>query len=118
MQNLDSISHVQLELDKLHNRLLCVEQHMVMVDETSVTNEENPDVDHCEEELIERYVDEMLGNQRINFFLIPDYVEKKIYVNMFCIILRLVKHVLKSSNMYLLNHRIRFSLEPNPKGKD
>jgi hypothetical protein len=69
------------------------------------------DIDPVDQETIEQYVNELLGSKRINFFLIPDYVEKKIYVNIFSFMLRLFRHVFKTSYISIFNHRIKLTME-------
>ena len=58
---------------------------------------------------IENYVDEMLEDDEINS-IIPDYVEKKIYKNVFTLVLKLMKNFTDSASISFLDQEITFNL--------
>ena len=58
---------------------------------------------------IESYVDEMLEDDEINS-IIPDYVEKKIYKNVFTLVLKLMKNFTDSASISFLDQEITFNL--------
>ena len=58
---------------------------------------------------IEGYVDEMLEDDEINS-IIPDYVEKKIYKNVFTLVLKLMKNFTDSASISFLDQEITFNL--------
>ena len=59
---------------------------------------------------IESYVDEMLEDDEINS-IIPDYVEKKIYKNVFTLVLKLMKNFTDSASFSFLDQEITFNLK-------
>ena len=58
---------------------------------------------------IEGYVDEMLEDDEINS-VIPDYIEKKIYKNVFTLVLKLMKNFTDSASISFLDQEITFNL--------
>ena len=62
-------------------------------------------------ESIKLIVDDILKNNNINSTLIPDFIERKIYTNIFNILINLLKELLESSKISILNQKITFMLE-------
>lgn len=60
-------------------------------------------------ETIEYFVDEMMKTHNISY--LPDFVEKKLYVNMYTILLNFVDHLTSQNKINLLGHQITFKLE-------
>lgn len=59
---------------------------------------------------IDNYVDEMLQDEEINS-MIPDYIEKKIYKNVFSLVLKLMKNFTESASISFLDQEITFNLK-------
>ena len=59
---------------------------------------------------IENYVDEMLEDEEINS-VIPDYIEKKLYKNVFTLVLKLMKNFTDSASISFLDQEITFNLK-------
>ena len=59
---------------------------------------------------IDNYVDEMLQDEEINS-IIPDYIEKKIYKNVFSLVLKLMKNFTESASISFLDQEITFNLK-------
>jgi len=57
---------------------------------------------------VDDYVDKLMETSNIAY--LPDYVERKLYVNMFTVLLRMVDDVLEKSSIQLLGHEIRFDI--------
>ena len=64
-------------------------------------------------EQIETFVDEMMQNKSINFSMIPDYIEKKLYVNVFSIVLNILDSLLDSVSIQIMGHKISIDIEAN-----
>ena len=68
--------------------------------------------EHLKESVI-KIVDNMLENDGINSVLLPDYIEKKLYINVLTMIINLLKETLENTNLTLLNQKISLKVEPN-----
>ena len=63
---------------------------------------------------VDKYVDEMLKDEEINS-VIPDYIEKKIYKNVFTIVLKLVRNITDSTSISFLDQELTFTLNQKDK---
>ena len=61
---------------------------------------------------IDRYVNEMLKDEEINS-VIPDYIERKIYKNIFTLILKLFRNVTDSTKINFLDQELSLTLNSN-----
>ena len=61
---------------------------------------------------IDKYVSEMLKDEEINS-VIPDYIEKKIYKNVFTLILKLMRNVTDSTKINFLDQELSLTLNSN-----
>ncbi len=64
-----------------------------------------------EESAIEQYIDTFLQNEKINTCL-PDTMERKMYKKVLTKTITLLEKVLETTEVKILNHRVRFVLEP------
>ena len=62
---------------------------------------------------VEKLVDKMLANDNVNSSIIPDYLEKKIYTNVFTIFIGILKEIMEDTNINILNQKITFKMIPN-----
>ena len=62
---------------------------------------------------IERFVDELLKDPNINIYLLPDSIEKPIYVNTLKIVLSLLQKSLNHTNLDIIGHEIKMQMQPN-----
>ena len=62
------------------------------------------------DESIDKYVNEMLKDEEINS-VIPDYIEKKIYKNVFTLVLKLVRNITDSTKISFLDQEISLKLD-------
>ena len=69
-------------------------------------------------EQIETFVDEMMQNKSINFSMIPDYIEKKLYVNVFSIVLNILDSLLDSISIQIMGHKISIDIEANKRSNE
>ena len=78
-------------------------------------NSEKDSLDNFErklEESVKKMVDKMLENNSINSNFIPDYIERRLYENIFTVIIGLLKEMLENSNINILNQNISLKLTP------
>lgn len=61
---------------------------------------------------IDKYVSEMLKDEEINS-VIPDYIERKIYKNIFTLILKLFRNVTDSTKINFLDQELSLTLNSN-----
>lgn len=78
----------------------------------SIEQESSNNFERKMEESVKKLVDNMLENNSINSSLIPDYIERKIYENVFTIFIGLLKEVLENTNINLLNQNISLKINP------
>lgn len=71
----------------------------------------NPQEVHPEESAIEQYIDTFLQNETINTCL-PDTMERRMYKKVLTKTIALLEKVLETTEVKILNHRVRFVLEP------
>jgi hypothetical protein len=64
-------------------------------------------------ESVKSLVDEMLENNKINNSYIPDFIERKLYENVFTVIISLLKETLENTSIKLLNQNITLNIEPD-----
>lgn len=60
---------------------------------------------------IELFVDNMLKDPDINIGVLPDVIERKIYINMFKIMLGILDNLLDSTKIEFMGHEIAFDLK-------
>ena len=61
---------------------------------------------------VAKLVDNMLENDNVNSSIIPDYVERKIYTNVFTILIGIMKETIDDTSINLLNQNIKFVMTP------
>ena len=70
---------------------------------------------------IRQYVDRLLADPAINS-MVPDSIERRIYIRFIHLLLALIKQTLESTRIEFLNHVITFRIEPlgpeDPLGDD
>lgn len=63
-------------------------------------------------EMIQKYVNDFLEDEKVNIDYLPDFVERKIYVNTFNILINLINHLFENTKLSFLNHNITLNIEP------
>lgn len=92
----------QIEINKLKNII-----------DTKKENNKKEELDQFYKNLdssIDKYVSEMLKDEEINS-VIPDYIEKKIYKNVFTLILKLMRNVTDSTKINFLDQELSLTLK-------
>lgn len=64
------------------------------------------------ESSIKKLVDDILENDSVNSSIIPDYIEKKIYNNIFTILIGLLKELLETTVIKIFNQNISLKINP------
>jgi len=67
---------------------------------------------NTQNEAIRKVVDKYLENELINNVFIPDFLERRIYMNVTKLVLGLLQETLESINVDFLGHRISLNIEP------
>lgn len=119
-KNNDDINLVE-ENNNLRKKNLQLENDIKLLEKKIVDiNLNNNDIDDMEldkntesieyklNNSVKKLVDDILKNDSINNSLIPDYVERKIYENVFKVFIGLMKEILENTNINLLNQNINF----------
>ena len=65
-------------------------------------------------DVIDAMVERFLCNDRINNPLIPDFIERTIYRNVYRLLIGLIQENLESSSVLLLGHRVTLTMTPVP----
>ena len=79
---------------------------------TTSINKERPRLAKLSEKKINEFVKEILKNKNINIKYFPDFVEEKIYRNVFTILVNLLDHLIDTTSIQLLGHEINFDFAP------
>ena len=98
---------------KLNERLVFLEDEIQKLKAKSNISPESADA--LEKKLqgsVSRLVDNILENDGINSVMIPDYIERKIYTNVFTVLISMVKEILEDTNINIFNQNIKFQMTP------
>jgi len=104
LKNQDLENQIKILEKKIINMNL--ETNTIMFDDNSEVDEED-DKEIKLKNSIKLLVDDILKNDSINNELIPDYVERKIYENIFNTLIKLMKEILENSSINFLNQNIK-----------
>jgi hypothetical protein len=63
-------------------------------------------------EAIESFVDELIADPEINIYVLPDGIERQMYVNTLKILLNILQRTLNTTEMSLIGHRFKIGLAP------
>jgi hypothetical protein len=74
--------------------------------------QENAEDPTRENSAVRHFVDTLLKDVRFNNSMIPDTVERKMYVELFETLLEVLKKVADTTVLEFMNHRITFQIEP------
>ena len=102
----------------LKERILKLENKMVDYEKNK--EKENIEVDRFYKNLensVDDYVKEMLKDEEINS-VIPDYIEKKIYKNVFMLMFKLMKKTTDSTKISFMNQEISLKFTPKIDNKE
>jgi signal transduction histidine kinase len=98
-----------------------LEKQKSFLKETFVKEEatsQNLKLSNLSEHMIDEFVEEILKNKDINIGYLPDYVEKRIYKNVFTILINLLDNSVDTTSVQLLGREIKFDFSPQqPKNK-
>jgi len=109
---------LKTENENLNKKLEFLEQEITTMKTTPGSKPNlNPDsVKALESKLqlsVSKMVDEMLKNNSVNSSLIPDYIEKKLYTNVFTILIGIMTEMLEDVSINLLNQTITLKMSPS-----
>lgn len=108
-KKIDAIKNENVKLNKkvkeLENAIELIKKNSIPINNNSVKQVENK-----LKNSIEKLVSEMLKNENVNSSYIPDYVEKKIYTNVFTLLIGMMKEILEDTSINVLNQKISFTM--------
>ena len=97
----------------LISRVLDLEEEIIKLKSNSGISKES--IEAFEKRMqgsVKKMVDDMLENDSVNSAIIPDYIEKKIYTNVFTILIGIMKEILEDTKINIFNQNISFKMEP------
>lgn len=62
---------------------------------------------------VDEFVEKILDDSDINIGYFPDYIERKIYKNVFKILVNLLDELVDTTSIGLLGHQIKLDMTPN-----
>lgn len=62
------------------------------------------------EDQIKIFVDELLKDQDVNISVLPDWAERRIYQNVFTILIGLLKKTVETSSLEFMGHKVGFEM--------
>lgn len=83
-----------------------------VVDTSSKKSQSQETVEILSEEQIKIFVEELLTDENINIEYLPDWVERKLYINIFNILIGLIKKSAESTSINFIGHKINLDLIP------
>lgn len=113
-ENLDNSKFLalKLQLQQLHEENSKLSNHIKQLEDK---NKENPNPKNVKSLLsrddIRKYIDKLLENENANVGFLPDFVEKKIYENVFIFLLGLLENTLEQSSIEVLGHKIKAEIQ-------
>ena len=72
----------------------------------------NVEVEKKMNKSIKKLVNHLLENDNINNTYIPDFIERKLYENVFTLLIGVLKDTLENANIKFLNQNIGFKITP------
>lgn len=72
----------------------------------------NVDMEKKMNKSIKKLVNHLLENDNINNTYIPDFIERKLYENVFTLLIGVLKDTLENANIKFLNQNIGFKITP------
>lgn len=102
-------NRLKKEILKLNKKIIALEK---MKNNSGIDSESMDAFEKNMKKSVNIMVDDMLKNDSINSRMIPDYIEKKIYTNIFTVIIGLLKEVLEDTSINLLNQSITLKMTP------
>ena len=99
-------TQLELENELLKNRITELENLI------RNNNNQKQELDKFYKDLdssIDKYVNEMLQDEEINS-VIPDYIEKKIYKNVFSLVIKLVKNITDSTSINFMGQELTLNI--------
>ena len=73
---------------------------------------ENLNNNKISRKIIDKYVSRLIEDENVNIDFLPDFIEKKIYNNIFTLILGILDNILDTVEIRFLDHKIEFDLIP------
>lgn len=96
--------------DNLQKEIL--NKPLVLSNSTSGINITTSDLKEISKSKINELVDEILKDENLNIKYLPDYVEKRIYRNVFTMVLGLMDHLVDTTSVNFFGHKLIFDLVP------
>lgn len=113
ISDLSSKNKILLEKNLLLNdRLKFLDDEIKKLKKNSnITAESSDAFEKKLQSSITKFVDNILKNDNINSALIPDYIERQIYTNVFTVFVSLLKEIIEDTNINIFNQTIKFKME-------
>lgn len=73
----------------------------------------NREINTISNEKINEVVEKILNDANVNISYLPDWVERKLYMNVITIIMNLLNNTLETTSISLLGHKIEFVMKPD-----
>lgn len=102
---------------QLNKRLLILEEEITKIKNNSskksnLSEESLNALENKMQASVKKLVNDMLKNNSINSSFIPDYIERKLYINIFTVLISMIKEVIEDTSINIFNQNIKFSMEP------
>ena len=113
---INNIQRTNDELNKQINSLKTMNSALEakLLHETTINNPEGiQKLQELSKRKIDEYVEQLLTDETVNISYLPDFVEKKIYKNVFSLLIGLLNNVLGTTAVKLLGHQLTFMITPD-----
>lgn len=109
----EKMSDFITELARKDDIIKKLENELTTLKNQKTFSVEQPTTDVLTKEQISKFVDKMLRDDMVNIELLPDWAEKKLYVNVLTLLVGLMRNALSSTSIETLGQKITFTVQPS-----
>jgi len=101
-KNKKIINKKEISAKEINNKEISIEE----------INKEEINIKNISKQKISEFVNNILKDEAINIKYFPDWVERKLYNNIFTILINLLDNLLEGTNINFLGHQLTFDIKP------
>lgn len=109
-ENQKQLKKFSQKREEIINRIEKNNQNVIATDSDDSSFSTNAEL--LSEEQIKKFVEDLLTDENVNIEYLPDWVERKLYINIFNILLGLLKKTVKSTSIKFIGHQIYLDMKP------
>ena len=111
-KQLESLKVMNEEFKNSKSQTPGIKKNKVNIPENNSDKEIKNTLRLASNDIIKDFVNDLITSEHVNIKYLPDFVEEKIYKNIFNISLGIIDKLLENINVEIIGHRITFDLSP------